>query len=233
MSYCVHCGVELHDSARACPLCHTPVVDPSKLGAAPPELPPYPTQRAEVPPASKREAALLLTVMLLSVAICCGLLNLFLGRSVPWSAYVIGGAALLWVWVAIPLWFRALPLAVRLILDGVAVGLYVLVIALLADGMVWFKALALPIVLLATAVLLLLGLTLPGRSILSSLSLIFGSIAVFLLGVELCVDRWLTGAWSPGWSIVVLVIAATLCAPLQVVRRVPSLREEVRKLFHL
>ena len=178
MSYCVHCGVELHDSARACPLCHTPVVDPSKLGSAPPELPPYPTQRAEVPPASKREAALLLTVMLLSVAICCGLLNLFLGRSVPWSAYVIGGAALLWVWVAIPLWFRALPLAVRLILDGVAVGLYVLVIALLADGMVWFKALALPIVLLATAVLLLLGLTLPGRSILSSLSLIFGAVFV-------------------------------------------------------
>ena len=72
-----------------------------------------------------------------------------------------------------------------------------------------------------------------GDYFLSSLSLIFGSIAVFLLGVELCVDRWLTGAWSPGWSIVVLVIAAALCAPLQVVRRVPSLREEVRKLFHL
>ena len=31
MSYCVHCGVELDEQAKRCPLCGTPVVDPSAL----------------------------------------------------------------------------------------------------------------------------------------------------------------------------------------------------------
>ena len=28
MSYCVNCGVELDPTARTCPLCQTPVVNP-------------------------------------------------------------------------------------------------------------------------------------------------------------------------------------------------------------
>lgn len=232
MSYCVHCGVELDQTAAFCPLCHTPVADPNQpVDTQSPT--PFPTHRSEVPMASKKEAALLMSIMLLSVAVCCSLLNLFLQPDVRWSLYVVGGAVMLWIWLALPLWARRLPLALRLGLDGVAVGVYLLLIAITLDGMDWFLGLGLPIVLLATGVLLFLGLTLKRRSLLSSITLIIGSVGVFLFGVEFFVDRWLLTFWEPGWSLVVLAVCAALVIPLLVVRHNPALREEARKRFHL
>ena len=90
MSYCVNCGVELDPGAARCPLCGTPAWKPD------PDAPSYfPTKPAEVPPASRRAAAALLTAMLASVSLCCGVLNLLLPTERPWSLYVIGAAVML------------------------------------------------------------------------------------------------------------------------------------------
>ena len=98
MSYCVNCGVELDPSAKTCPLCGTPAWHPEL------DAPPYfPANSAAVQPASRREAAILLTAMLVSVSLCCGLLNLFLPTDRPWSLYVIGAAVMLWVWFTLPM----------------------------------------------------------------------------------------------------------------------------------
>lgn len=92
MSYCVNCGVELDPGAARCPLCGTPAWKPD------PDAPSYfPTKPAEVPPASRRAAAALLTAMLASVSLCCGVLNLLLPTERPWSLYVIGAAVMLWI----------------------------------------------------------------------------------------------------------------------------------------
>ena len=116
MSYCVHCGVELDATASFCPLCHTPVVDPGQpVDTASPQ--PFPTQRGEVAPASKLEVALLITAMLASVAVCCGVLNLFLQAGRAWSLYVIGAAAMLWLWLVPPLLARGMHLLLRLAVD--------------------------------------------------------------------------------------------------------------------
>ena len=232
MSYCVHCGVELDKTAAFCPLCRTPVVDPNQpVDTQSPT--PFPTQRSEVPLASKKEAALLMSAMFLSVAVCCSLLNLFLRPELHWSLYVVGAAVMLWIWLVLPLLARRIPLPVRLGLDGVAVGVYLLLIAVTLDGWDWFLGLGLPVVLLATAVLLFLGATLRRRSLLSSITLIIAAAAVFLFGVEFFVDRWLLNCWEPGWSLVVLAVCVALIIPLLVVRHNPALREEARKRFHL
>ena len=64
MSYCVNCGVELDPSAKTCPLCGTPAWHPEL------DAPPYfPANSAAVQPASRREAAILLTAMLVSVSL--------------------------------------------------------------------------------------------------------------------------------------------------------------------
>lgn len=234
MSYCVNCGVELDATAAFCPLCHTPVINP----AQPADVlspPPFPTERREVPLAAKWELAVLLSAMLASVAVCCGVLNLFLRTSHIWSLYVIGGAVMLWVWLVPPLLCRAIALWLQLLCDVAAVGVYVLLIAVDLNGWGWYLHLALPIVLLLGAAALFLGLSLGSgrRSILSSAALIIGTVGVFLLGVELFGDLFFRGAWSPGWSLVVLTICVALIIPLIVVRRVPSLREEVRRRFHM
>ena len=144
MSYCVNCGVELDPTARACPLCHTPVVNPNQpVDASLP--PPFPSRREEVQPVSKRELALLLSAMLGSVAVCCGVLNLFFVHSGrPWSLYVIGAAAMLWIWLVVPLVLRQMPLWLRLGLDACAVGVYVYLISIDLHGLDWYLRLAVP-----------------------------------------------------------------------------------------
>lgn len=234
MPYCVHCGVELDATATFCPLCHTQVLDPVQ----PPdtEAPkPFPTQRGEVAPVSKQELALLITAMLACVAVCCGILNLFLKPESGWSLYVIGVAAMLWLWLVPPLLARGMHLLLRLLVDVAAVGLYVYLIALDLNGQSWFWGLAAPIILWGGAILLLLGLVLRvyRRSAITTLTILIGSLGVFLVGVEYLIDLWLYSAWNPSWSLVVLTICVGMVIPLIIVRRIPSLRAEARKRFHV
>lgn len=234
MSYCVNCGVELDAMARSCPLCATPVQNPR--APVDTELPPpFPTRREEVQPVSKKELALLLSVLMASVSLCSGVLNLFLlhaGR--PWSLYVIGAAIMLWIWLVPPLLVRGMPLWLRLFFDVCAVGVYVYLISIDLHGHGWFMGLALPIILTGGAIVVALGFVLSkGRSILSSVTLMIGAVGLFLIGVELFVDRWLFHAYDPGWSIVVATVAAGLIIPLLIVRHRPALRDEVRRRFHM
>ena len=232
MSYCVHCGVELDEQARRCPLCGTPVVDPAALKPTR-EEPFFASRREEVPPVSKSELALLLTGMLASVTICCSVVNLFVGRTVAWSLYVTGAAAMLWFWCVLPLLARRLPVWARLTLDVGAIGLYLYLISLALHGR-WFFPLALPILALAAVLAMVLGLALPGRkrSLLTAASLVILAFGVLMLGVEFFWDRYFRGQWQPGWSMVLFLTCVALVIPLVIVRRVPSLREEARRRFH-
>ena len=78
-----------------------------------------------------------------------------------------------------------------------------------------------------------LDFLLRGRSILSSLILIIGGVGIFIMSIELYVDRWLTGRWQPGWSLVVAAVCLSMMIPLIVVRWRPALRDEVRRRFHM
>lgn len=193
MSYCVNCGVELDATARACPLCHTPVQNPNRPVDA--ELPPpFPSRRKEVQPASKKELALLISAMFASVAVLCGVLNLFFlalrAALVPlrrWrgcDAVALAGAAA--PSAGEPLW-------VRLLLDSCAVGVYVYLISIDLHGQRWFLGLALPIILTGGAIVTALGLILSrGRSILSSVTLIIGAVGLFVVGSN--------SLWTAGWA---------------------------------
>ena len=234
MSYCVNCGVELDATAGVCPLCQTPVMNPRQpVDTFSP--PPFPTVRKEVPPVNRWELALLLSAMLASVAVCCGILNIFLQHERVWSLYVIGAAIMLWIWFVPPLLMHGIALLLRLLLDVVAVGLYVYLVSLDLNGELWFMGLALPIILSGGGVVLFLGLVLQNgkRSILSGITIVIGAAGVVALFAELFVDQWLYGAWTPDWSPIVVKVCVALIIPLVIVRRVPSLREEARRRFHV
>lgn len=234
MSYCVNCGVELDGTAKICPLCQTPVCNPRQpVDRDSPA--PFPTERAEVPLASRWELAVVISAMLGSAALCCGLLNLMLLASRPWSLYVIGAATMLWVFLVPPLLWRKLPLPAAILLDGLAVGLYVLLIAWELDGLDWYLHLALPITVLLAVILLAQVLLFQKRrlSILSTMAVVIACVAVFVAGLELVGDLYFHGAWGPSWSLVVLIVAGALEIPLVVVRRVPGLRKEARRRFHM
>ena len=152
-----------------------------------------------------------------------------------WSLYVIGAAAMLWLWLVPPLLARGMHLLLRLLLDVAAVALYVYLISVDLNGRDWYLGLAAPIILWGGAILLLLGLVLRvyRRSALTTMTILIGSIGVFVFGMEFFVDRWLHQLWSPSWSLVVLTICIGMLIPLIIIRRVPALREEARRRFHL
>ena len=233
MSYCVNCGVELDPGARECPLCRTPVVNPAcPVDEDAPGF--FPTRREEVAPVSRREAALLLTSMLVSVAICCALLNLVFYSDFWWSLF-IGAAVMLWIWFVPPLLTRKLPVWAPLTLDVLAVGAYLCLIAAAVDGMDWYVGLALPITAAGVLVIPLLYWIIRTRrcSLLVSAMLVLMAIGLFAVLTEFLCDEYLKGEWVPGWSMVVLASCAGLSIPLIIVRRVPSLREEARRRFHM
>ena len=126
-------------------------------------------------------------------------------------------------------------LLLRLLLDVAAVALYVYLISVDLNGRDWYLGLAAPIILWGGAILLLLGLVLRvyRRSALTTMTILIGSIGVFVFGMEFFVDRWLHQLWSPSWSLVVLTICIGMVIPLIIIRRVPALREEARRRFHL
>ena len=217
MSYCVNCGVELAPDASRCPLCGTPAWKPDETA---PRY--FPTKPAVVPPASRRAAALLLTAMLASVSLCCGLLNLILATAHPWSLYVAGAAVMLWIWFALPMLARGIPIFFRLTADVAAVGIYVWIISVALHGGRWFRGLALRFFLRDGR-----------RSRISTLAMCIGAVGLLVLGVEYCMDRYFLQAWEPSWSLVVAVICIGLIIPLRIVRRVPSLREEARRRFNM
>jgi hypothetical protein len=230
MSYCVHCGVKLGDGAESCPLCGTPVWRPE---IKPDEPPYFATKPAKVEPESKFAAGLLLTAMLASAMICSGALNLILWNAHPWSLYVIGAGAMLWVILALPMLAAGLPGLLRLVLDAAAVGLYIFLISVALGGTGWFLGLALPILAVVCAVGFVLSFLLRKRSILSSAALTIGAVGITSLAVEFLVDRFLRGVWDPGWSLIVLVVCIGMIIPLRIIRHVPALREEVRRRFSL
>ena len=123
---------------------------------------------------------------------------------------------------------------IQLLADVLAVSAYVGAIAWNVGGLSgWYVHIALPIILWLGAELLAVMLPLRrGRSILSTTTILIGAIGVFPLGVELVCDLYFRGVWQPTWSLVVLTIGVALMIPLIIVRRVPSLREEVRRRLH-
>ena len=232
MSYCVNCGVELGEGTKACPLCGTPVQNP----AAPfnPEAKPYyTTKKEQIPQVSKKGSALVISSMLASVAICCGLLNLVLKPDYPWSFYAVGASVMLWIFLVPPLLWRKIPFLLRVFTNMCAMALYVWVIALASGGTDWYVHLALPILLAAAAIGIFVCWVMRKHSRLSFLITALVGIGLFCEIVEIFVDRYLHGHWEPAWSLIVGAVAVGLAAPFIVIRMVPSFREEARRIFHL
>lgn len=233
MSYCVNCGVELDAGAHSCPLCGTPVINP-RCPVDENATPPFPLVRREVEPVDRRSVGWLLTVMLASAAVCCGLINgLAFFPSVPWALYVAGAALTLWVWAALPLLVQRLPVPVYLLADlAAAAGLLVL-IAALTDGWVWLTRLALPILVLTGALGAVLGALIARHgSRLTIGGVFFLLLIVWLLALEALIDLYIAGTYRPGWSVIAAAAGLVAAVFLLIVRLRPRLREEFRRRFH-
>ena len=219
MSYCVNCGVELDASARECPLCNTPVVNPREQmlqkGQGSPggaDKTPFPKEKGQVETVKRKDLGILLSMVVLASAATCGILNLFVFQGVPWSLAVIGAGVILWVFMIPAVIYTRQSIYVSLLLDGAAVSLYLYMLTFLVDSSGWCFGLGLPITALVTAIaeLMTLCVRILPRSFLTVSLYLFTAIGLLCLGLELLIRRYLESEMRLSWSAVVLTICVIL-----------------------
>ena len=233
MSYCVNCGVELEASLRECPLCHTPVINPCEAGkAAPPS--PYPADRGQVEEVKRKDLGVLLTVVLTATAVTCLLLNLLVFDHSLWSLLVIGICICLFVFTFPMVYYRKTPLSLSLLADGLAVAVYLYMIAYLTPSTTWFWQLGLPIVILVilnTEIFTFLARLVP-FTLLSGALCLFIEIPLFCVALEMMIRRMLLDPIRLTWSAVVLTVCVIIDVALITILVKKRLRNEVRRRLH-
>ena len=138
--YCIKCGVELSDSEKQCPLCHTPVYYP---GYEPKEERPYPSFEK---PETVNPRGIYFVISFVSVisAIISFVCDLNLGGGVTWSGYVIGAIICFYVCFILPGWFKKYNPSIFIPVSFLCTGIYLAYINY-ATGGEWFLTFAFPI----------------------------------------------------------------------------------------
>lgn len=233
MSYCVNCGVELDASLKACPLCHTPVINPREIQNAMPDFP-YPQERGQVEVVKRKDLGLLITIVLSATALSCGLLNLLVFTGTSWSLLIIGICILLFVFTFPAVIYTKLPIYLSLLLDGIAIAVYLYLIACLTPSMRWFWQLAMPIVLLVTLLVEIFTFLIRRLpvSIISTAIYIFAEAGILCAGIELSVDRFTGSPLRLSWSAVVLTACGIIVVALVTILSRRRLRDAVQRRLH-
>lgn len=233
MSYCVNCGVELDNSMQKCVLCNTPVVHPGRDMQAVYETP-FPREKGAVETVDRKDLAILLSAFVLATAVTCGLLNVFVFTGSRWSLAVIGVCVILWVAIVPLIIWRKLSIYSSLFLDGLAVSLYLYMLAHMVDSFGWCYELGLPIVVLVTLIAELLAVSIRKipRSFLTVSLYFVVAVGVLCTGVECLIARYLWGEISIGWSAVVMTICSILAITIITMLSRRRLRSAVRRRLH-
>lgn len=233
MSYCVNCGVELESSIKECPLCHTPVINPNvPVDSA--TTPPFSKEKGQVEVVKRKDFAVLLSIVLLSTAITCALLNWLVFDANRWSLPIIGICALIWIFAIPFIIYTKLSVYTSLLLDGFAVGAYIWIISCITPSNAWFYQLALPIVCLTTLLLEIFVFLLKRFRVayLTTAIYIFSEVAILCVGIEIFIDLFLHQQIHLTWSAVVLTVCTIIVITFVTLVSKKRFRDAVRRRLH-
>lgn len=233
MSYCVNCGVELDASANVCPLCNTPVVNPKELEKRRAPTP-FPKESGQVEAVKRKDFAILLSTVVLATAATTGLLNAFVFTGSLWSLAVIGICIILWVMMIPVVIYRKQPVYLSVLLDGVAVLLYLYMLAYMMRNDEWFFGLGMPIVLWVTILaecFVLCVRKLP-RSFLTVALYVFTGTALLCMGLDVLIDFYVIGKITLRWSAIVATVCGIVDIAIITLLSRRRLRNEVRRRLH-
>lgn len=229
--YCVHCGVQLADSEKVCPLCGTRVCHPDLAVGEGEHL--YPGKRYPTPEPKPWGVQLIISVAMLIPILSVLSIDLQTNGDVTWSGYVIGVLLLGYVMFVLPFWFRDPNPVIFVPIGFVGIGVYLLYISL-ASGGGWFLSFAFPVTgfvgLLVTAVVTLIRYVKRGKLyIFGGASLAFAAfmpLMEFLLNYTFYLPRFV---W---WSLYPVIIFGLLGATLIFLAICRPARESIeRRIF--
>ena len=228
--YCIKCGVRLADTEKKCPLCGTIVYHPDL--AQPEAEPMYPAGKAPRARSGRKTLSGMIVFFFLAPLIVSLFSDLQYDGKLDWFGYVAGAVGVLYVVMALPLWFKRSRPGAFLLADFAAVGLYLWYIDAATHGG-WFVPFALPVTLgLGLIVTVTAALTVKlGRGRLY----LFGGGSVALGALVLMVEVLLVktfGGSFVGWSVYPLMVLTLLGGFLIYLGINRQVRETIqRKLF--
>ena len=233
MSYCVNCGVELDATLKDCPLCNTPVINPSQLKEAQKRRP-FPEEKVPVEMIKRKDMGLLVSIVLIAIAVTCGGLNLLVFKENYWSLAIIGACLLLWVILLPEIVYHKLNVYLAVFLDGVAVVVYLYLLTWLTESNDWFYGVAVEIVLFITVLLeiYILCLKVLPKSILTYALYSVTALGILCVGLELLIDKLVRAEISMDWSAIIATICIVIDVALICVLSMRRLRNAVRRRLH-
>ena len=193
-----------------------------------------PREKGQVETVKKKDLGLLLSMVILASVATCGILNLLVFDSTPWSLAVIGACVILWVFMIPVVIYTRQSIYASLLLDGGAVALYLYMLTFLAGSDEWFLGLGLPITVLVTVIAELVTLCilkLP-RSFLTVALYLFTALGLLCMGLEMLIRHYLEARFFLTWSAVVLTICTILDIAVITMLSRRRLRNEVRRRLH-
>lgn len=211
MSYCVNCGVELEAVAKKCPLCSTPVINPN-IKSEPEETASYSDKAVEIPESmKKRFAAFIVTMVMLIPNIVCFLVNIIFSYDYTWVWLLNATSVLIWTFIVLPLMWNKKAGIIHVLIDAAVSLGYMYVIYYLEKGSGWFLECAMPIVIIAAA---LVGFLIEWVKrvkphwIYVCIAL-FSEIIIASVTVDIVVTHYINGTYMP---LVSLIISACCLA---------------------
>ena len=228
--YCIKCGVHLADTEKKCPLCNTVVYHPELPQAVAEPL--YPAGKMPKYSAGRPFLCGAFLIIFMIPLVLTFLSDIQSDGKLDWFGYVLGGLALIYLIIALPLWFRHPNAVIFLPCDFLGAAIYLFYIHLAMGGN-WFFPFALPIVSAAAAItsalVTLLRYLKKGK--LYVMGGAFIAIGTWILLIEVLMCRTFCLRFI-GWSFYPL-ISASLFGGLLIYLAINSVaREKIeRKLF--
>lgn len=228
--YCIKCGVRLADTEKKCPLCATRVWHPDVEQA--PAEPLYPAGKMPRARSGRKTLSGMIVFFFLVPLLVSLFSDLQFDGKMDWFGYVAGAVGVLYVTLALPLWFKTPRPAVFLMGDFASAALYLWYIDRAANGG-WFLPFALPVTLglglITVATVILVRRLGRGRLyIFGGGSIVLGA---FVLMVELLLVKTFQLSFA-GWSVYPLTVLALLGGFLIYLGINRHVRENIqRKLF--
>jgi hypothetical protein len=235
MPICQNCGVEIDANLDRCPLCRVPLR--GEASQPEPEAPPpigRPSKDTASPVARLRlwELVSLFAGAAAAVVLAADFAN---GLTVTWARYPLLSIFYLWTTGSVLIFLRRHRLFL-LLAETVASATFLLGLDLLMPGQPWFLTLALPLTVLAGA--LVGGVSAIAQAlrprVLAILAVALGAAGLFALGLEAVLNLHFSGVFRLSWSLVVFGCIVPLVGLLLYVQyRLKVTHSDLRKIFHL
>ena len=200
MSYCVHCGVKLASYETVCPLCGTPVNDPS--GNPDTDQPRF-EDYIETTDRKVNRHFLFTLISLLALVpfIITAIVDYCINRSFGWSLLVLGGEVVLWALIMIPYRFSFSFPSTYIIFDTLAIVLYILLINIIFKTK-WFLPIGLPLTVASgLLVFFIVKILFEGdhRKLMTFGSLSF-ALSIYLCVIDVIITSFSTGVFRLSWA---------------------------------